>query len=822
MSKGMSRRGFVTGLAAGAMGVAAAGAMAGCSAASSRSASAVYTAGTYTAVQETPFAEVEVTCAFDDAALAEVTYRVTRTSESDYFPMYENGLQDFCASIVEAGRTEGVDTVTGATLCSSALVDGVNACKLEALAIPVTHAMTGQLNSQNAAFDSFDGTLDQVFSPIKLGSMELPNRVVKTAGSGISDISRAIDIYGSMADNGVSLNLFAGGVIRKSGILPSALDPEGGVEAGMAAIVPLIDRIHDAGGRVGFQLCYGGLAPTVPDSMINESTVEELDQFIEDVGTSASRAKAAGFDCVEVKGASADGLNGFLTRRVNKREDEYGPQSIENRSRLFCRVIQKIKEVNGDDFPVGALINAAEENDANLGDDDLFMTIGESQQIAKALEDAGADWIQLRVGASGQEMNIWAPDVQHIVRDADGLTGYGTIFDYSSHFDGVVDGSHSGFASFMPAVKAVKEVVSVPVGCAACLDLRMGPDYINEAIENGELDLVFMNRPLNCDPELVSKMRAGKREEVVPCMKCMHCHDNMGSDRKYPSTCRMNPTFFNAYTDVMPEGVAIPEAETKRSIMVVGAGPAGMEAARVAALRGHSVDLYEMDSKLGGSVHFARGVKGNHERFDDYLTYAEHQMEAENITVHLGEPVTIDTVKGANPDAVVVAVGGTRPRDYSGANVFSAKEAFGNKNLGDNVVVLGGNVQAIDFAASLVAQGKKVTIVSVNSVDDLDRGQSGWFKKYIMPYLYANGVKAWCNAAVDGIEADAVIIATQTGDERKILCDSVVDFSDMLPNTELADAIGAAGFEVYAVGDCAEPWDIQRADTNAHLCARAL
>ena len=157
--------------------------------------------------------------------------------------------------------------------------------------------------------------------------------------------------------------------------------------------------------------------------------------------------KKAGFDCIEIKGASADALNGFLTRRVNRREDEYGSQNTENRTRLYRRMIEKIKEVNGADFPVGALINGVEENDASLGANDLFLTIEESKEIAKALVAAGADWIQVRVGANGQEMNIWAPDVQHLVKNADGITGYGTMFDYSQHFEGMVDGSRSGFAS---------------------------------------------------------------------------------------------------------------------------------------------------------------------------------------------------------------------------------------------------------------------------------------------------------------------------------------------------------------------------------------
>ena len=467
-----------------------------------------------------------------------------------------------------------------------------------------------------------------------------------------------------------------------------------------------------------------------------------------------------------------------------------------------------------------------EENDASLGDNDLFLTIEESKEIAKALVASGADWIQLRVGANGQEMNIWAPDVQHIVKGADGLTGYGTTFDYSQHFEGMLDGSHSGFASFLPMVKAIKEVVDVPVGCAAYMDLRVGPDYLNKAIADGDLDLIFMNRPLNCDPELVRKMEEGQREDVRPCMKCMHCHDNIGTGRKYPSMCRMNAASYNSLTDTMPEGATPVPAETPRKVMVIGAGPAGMEAARVAAERGHSVSLYDSSDKLGGLVHFARGVKGNHERFDDYFTYIAHQLDKNGVDVHLFKRVDLALVKEENPDAVVVAVGGKRVSKLSGTEmvpVFTPEQAFGGESkLGDTVAILGAGVQAIDFAAYLVTMGKKVVMIHEDTADNIDKGQSGWFKTYTLAYLRAKGTKIWSGAEILGLEDDGVKFVTEAGYEKTVAIDSVVEFYNMVPNTELADELTAAGFEVYTVGDCADPHNIQRAVLSGNLVGRKV
>ena len=662
--------------------------------------------------------------------------------------------------------------------------------------------------------------------------MTIENRVVKSAGSPSpwADVDGSKhasfrELYGTMSQNGVGLILLAGGAIRNNGILPDGLEVED-LDAALADAAELVAIVHEGGAKLGYQMCFGGLAPTVPDSVINETPVEDLDAYIERVGTSAARAKSVGFDCIEIKGASADALNGFLTRRINKREDDYGPQSIENRTRLFRRMIEKIKEVNGADFPVGALINGVEENDLYLGDNELFITIEEAKEIAKALVEAGADWIQLRVGATGQEMNIWAPDVQHVVKDANGLTGYGTFFDYSQHFEGMLDGSHSGFASFLPMVKAIKEAVDVPVGCAAYMDLRVGPDYLNDAITRGDLDLVFMNRPLNCDPELVQKLAEHRREDVIPCMKCMHCHDSNSTGKRYPSTCRMNPNTNHSFTEVMPEGGKPLPAETPRKVMVIGAGPAGMEAARVAAERGHSVSLYDNSDKLGGLLLFARGVKGDHEHFDDYLTYMAHQLDKNGVDIHLFKRVDAALVKEENPDAVIVAVGGKRVSKLSGTDatpVFTPEQAFGGESkLGDTVAILGAGVQAVDFAAYLATLGKKIVMIHSDAAVDIDKGQSGWFKKYILPYLQAKGTRIWSSAEILGLEDGGVKFVTEAGYEKTVKVDSVVEFYNMVPNTELADELTAAGFEVHTVGDCADPHNIQRAVLSGNLTARKI
>lgn len=786
--------------------------------------------GTYTSTQTTPFATVDVNCTFSEDALSDVSYEVTKSSGDDYFPAFETALKDYCGRIVAAGTADGVDSVSGATLCTDAIARGVNECKAQALGITGAINAREVLNPQVDGYDTFSSKINSVLSPIRLGTMELSSRVIKSAGSSPwkdvdgSPIPVGTELYSAMSRGGVALIIYAGGLISRSGILPDSLEvKDGTVEDGIATVKAMNDKVHDGGAKIGFQMCFGGLAPTVPDEVINETPVEDLEAFVDRCGESAKRAKEAGFDCIEIKGASADGLNGFLTRRINKREDEYGPQSIENRTRLYCNMIRKIKEVNGADFPVGALMNAVEENDVQLGVNDGFMTIDESKEIARALVAAGADWIQLRVGANGMEMNIWSPDTQHIIPGEDGLTGYGTQFDYSTHYGGLMDGSRSGFAAFLPMVKEIKSAVDVPVGCAGNMDLRLGPDYLNKAIEDGDLDLIFMDRPLQVDQEIVNKLRSGDREAIRPCIKCMACHGH--SPLPIPSVCSMNATQFHSLTDIMPEGMIPTTAVKARKVMVIGAGPAGLEAATVAAQRGHTVSIYDSSGKVGGLMKFARGVKGTHQRFEDYFAYAQHQLELNKVDVHMNTAVDLDTVKEVNPDAVIVAVGGKRESRLQGTDkiaVLSPEEAFGSYKVGNHVVILGGSVQAEDLAAYFVARGRKVTMIHGGAYADVGKGQGGWDIVYTLSFLQAKGTKIWNGASDVSLSDDGVTFTADTGAKRTIACDSVVECYDMVPDTELADAIKAAGYEVQTVGDCAGQNNIANAILSGNLAARAL
>ena len=171
-------------------------------------------------------------------------------------------------------------------------------------------------------------------------------------------------------------------------------------------------------------------------------------------------------------------------------------------------------------------------------------------------------------------------------------------------------------------------------------------------------------------------------------------------------------------------------------------------------------------------------------------------------------------------------VGGTRVSKLSGTDatpVFTPEQAFGGEGkLGNTIAILGAGVQAVDFAAYLVTMGKKVVMIHEDSVDNTDKGQSGWFKTYTLAYLRAKGTKIWSSAEILGVEDDGVKFVTEAGYEKTVKVDSVVEFYNMVPNTELAEELEAAGFEVHTVGDCVEPHNIQRAVLSGNLTARKI
>lgn len=691
------------------------------------------------------------------------------------------------------------------------------------------------LNPQDTSYASHSGDCAALFEPLQMGSITLRNRIVKSpAGSdtwapeGDALNDNFLDYYENFAKGGASLVFVESSISKMMAVKPLEQVATGWLLDDMSAIpqlmAPVTERIHRHDAYAGFQIGMGMLAEDT--TVINDMTPENLAWLQGLIVELAAQLKAAGFDVVELHCAATQILKYMTVSRTNARTDQYGADTLENRTRFICETIKGIKEACGQDYPVQILMDAVEENDASLGDSDGFLTLEESIADAKAFEAAGADTFYLRLSVPGRHIAQFAPDLMFSGYQCEGMTGFGTRADFSQHFDGAVNGQHSGCAMLLKAAAAFKKSLKATVSCAGYMDPRTAPDLMNDAVARGDIDYLMITRPLTVDPELPNKLQEGRRDEIAPCCRCMHCHAK-GGPAQYASDgkeyCRVNAVTQRAYTDEMPEGYELPSAEQPKRVMVVGGGPAGMEAARIAAMRGHAVSLYEKKDSLGGLVSTAHVFKGDHERLGDLIDYLARQQEVSGVEVITGTEVDAETVKQVNPDAVVVAVGGARESRLEATddvNVVSVDDLVGAET-GENVVICGAGAQAIDCALFLLAQGKKVQMVHEGKKEIIDKEQSMWVRAFVIPHLYGQGVKIWNNAKIGSVVNEGLSITTASGEEKTLACQTVLECYDMVPNRKLADELSTS-FETIALGDCDSPFDIAQAIKAGNLAARSL
>ena len=728
------------------------------------------------------------------------------------------------------------DFLTTAAIAGGVAAAGMSLQPATVRAEEVAAPAAAILNPQDEDYTTCTTDFAALFEPLQVGPLTLRNRFVKSpAGSDTLDINYAIenselnqnflDYYENFARGGAAL-VFMETAISK--MISFGVNDEGRYTKGWffddpkpisEKLAPLCERIHGQGAYAGIQLGAGTFD-------IAAAPVEDLQWIKETVVGLASEYQKAGFDVIQLHSSATNTLKNFLVGRVNTREDEYGCQSVENRTRFTCELIAAIKEACPG-IVIQILMDGVEDNDALIGDNDTYITIEDSVANGLAFEAAGADTLYLRLSVPGKHVSQFAPDLMFSGYKCEGVTGFGTRFDFSQHFGGMVQSEYSGTAALLKCAAEFKKHLSIPISAAGSMDPRLAPDLINNAVADGKIDYLMMTRSLTVDPEMPIKLQAGLRDEIAPCCHCLHCH-NKGGNPLYTRDngaeyCRVNAVTQLAFTDLMPEGYQLLPAEAAKKVVVVGGGPAGMEAARIAAKRGHTVVLFEKDQQLGGLVRTAHAFKGEHERLGDLIDYLAHQLEVTGVDVRLGVEADADAIRAEAPDAVVIAVGGVRESRLAadGAIPVYGFDEIATADLGERVVICGAGAQAIDAALWLQAQGKKLQIVHGDPAGEVAKEQSMWVRTYVIPQIESRGTRIWNNCTVDGVGEDGVTITMNTGVQKTLPCDSVVEIYDMLPNAALADELGGE-FDVYAVGDCAEPWNIGLAIRSGNLAARKI
>lgn len=693
------------------------------------------------------------------------------------------------------------------------------------------------LNPQDYDYRQNTTDFKTLFSPFKIGSVEIGNRIVKSAAGSAAYLAGPTDellqYYVNLAKGGLEFIWMENIPFFEDGMDFATMQPRPVTAEGLAFAKKLVDACAEYGTKLGYQWAPFGM-PVGEDVMSKEQI-----KATQAAGVKIAKdLQAQGFVALEMNAAGFNQGEQFLSRFHNTRTDEYGVGSLENRARFCTEAIQQVKAACGKDFAVQMLIDCIEENDNLTNDATLatldnmvtephnrVTTIEEGIEFAKLFEAAGADSMHLRLGPLGNHPCQFGSDLYFILQGVEGANGYGRQWDFKRHWQGQIIANHSGAGMLIDIVKRYKDAVSIPCGTVTYMDPAHAPDFFEQALADGKVDFFLMNRPLTVDTEYINKLRDGRIDEIAPCTRCLYCHIGSNEMNRAMGYCRVNALTQRVMSGApgTPATYELPPIDAAKNVMVIGGGPAGMEAARIAAARGHKVRLYEKSGALGGMLDFASRIKGPHENLDDLKAYLIKQQELTGVEVILNKEVDAAFIKSEAPDAVILAVGslpGTVGIDGDASVPIVELSSFETAELGENVVVFGSNAQAFDCALWLTVRKKNVNIVTPNPNVELDKQQSQHAQRFMTTTLYSLGVKAWPGSTIKGVGEKEITIATDYGTEVKLACDSIINAADLQPNKSLLD--GASVAEAYTIGDCDSPFNIALAIRGGNDAGRAV
>jgi 2,4-dienoyl-CoA reductase (NADPH2) len=619
----------------------------------------------------------------------------------------------------------------------------------------------------------------------------------------------------------------------------------------------LTKRLHSRGARVAIQLQHSGkvatqdmgagrplwvpsIAPLKAGDLFNDLTPEEIAgitsylaqpgaklefhemtrqdirQLVEWFAVAAERARRAGFDGVEIHAAHGYLLSSFLSPSTNRRRDDYGGP-LENRARLLVEVIRGVRERVGADYAVWCRLDSKEFRTEN------GITEEDARRTAELAEAAGVDAI-------------------HVTAYADATSGV-------AFTDAPLVHERCGYVTLAEAIKKRVRVPVIVVG-------RIEPEDAEEILKAGRADFIGMGRKLLADPELPRKLAEGRPAEVRPCIYCYTCVGKIYLNQ--PVSCAVNPaTGREAEFQVVP-------APAPRQVLIIGGGPAGMEAARIAALRGHRVTLCEKQGRLGGTLHLSSLVYAANAKLVEYL---ETQVRKLPIDLRLGEEVTPSLMRDLQPDVVLVAVGAKlEPPAIPGvdrANVLSgddlrslltrsdgrvAAEKLSVRQrallgvgswlgisdrldrarelsrrwmpLGKRVAVLGGGLVGVEIAAFLSERGREVTLLEEAKTLAAEMALPRRWR--VLHELREGGVRLLTETRVEAILDEGVLYRDRQAQRQTLPADSIILATSPKPNRGLADALAGMVAEVHLLGDCKGVGYIEGALLDAARIARAI
>ncbi len=643
----------------------------------------------------------------------------------------------------------------------------------------------------------------RLFSPMSLGPLALANRLVHTAtlpnyAERNLPTERHAQYYGARARGGVGLIVSEAICVHPTAV-PTAVAIRGDDPAALPGLRRIAEAVHAHGVPILAQLWHMGRqqlwtpisapwAPSpVPDPMSgtvpHEMSLEEIDEVIAHYAATARLAREAGFDGVEIHGAHGYLVTQFLSPWSNRRQDEYGGP-LENRLRFLERVLEAVRGAIGRESVAGLKMNGDELVEGGID-------LPEAQRIAARLAETRAlDYLAVSQGNFSKSLDAHCPDM---------------------HFPRL---------AFRALARGVREAAG---GVPVCAMARIAtPEDAEEVLRAGDADLIGMSRALIADPELPRKAREGRAAEIRPCIACNVCWGTIAAGK--PMLCIYNPS---VGAEATIDADRPPRAAATRRIVVVGGGLAGLEASRVAALRGHRVMLLERGPALGGQALLAARLPGRAE-FGEMTRWLVRQVEGLPIEVRLGAEATVEMVRALAPDAVVLATGARSPELDPGpgpVRVLSSWQAVEQDGkVGARVVVIDriGEHEGPGVAELVAAQAERVWLVTpldlvgpyVNYVSRIG----------VMRRLLARNVAILTGSEVVRRSGHAVLVRNlYSGQTRRLRqVDALVVVGPNQAETALLAGLRAAVPELHVIGDCYAPRAATSAVHEGHRVGRLL
>ncbi len=620
----------------------------------------------------------------------------------------------------------------------------------------------------------------KIFEPIQCGPMRLKNRIEFTpmvschADADGRVTQELVDYLGMQARTGAGLITIGDTVVDRTtgdGFMGALSMTR---ETDILGLSRLAEEVHKYGAKLSVEMNHGGNT-AIPELLESDALgvtttpmpgksryvkmldQKSIDKIVKQFGDCADRLMRAGFDAVMIHAAHGNLITQFLSPASNTRIDWYGG-SLENRSRFAMEILEEVYSRVGGKIAIDMRISAEERIKGGM----------EIEEVIEFLKNAEKylDKVHISTGL------ITNPEcIKYCLQPS--------LIEHNIN---------------VKSAARIKKELSIPVTVVGSISTL---DDAEEILKTGEVDLIGMARALIVDGETVTKGYRGQEDKIRPCIRCYNCLKEIFPGKQV--RCSLNPVVGQEtkYHDM-------PFAKVKKNVMIVGGGPAGMQAAQTAIDRGHDVTLFEKGAELGGLLHEASTLEFKEDLriYKDWMIKTTHNCGAK---INLNTEVTAKMIEEINPDALIIATGSTAlvpPIDGVDNALMVADVDAGKVKLGQNVVICGGGLSGTESAIALAKQGKNVTIIDMQKADDLCQDIFMANRIALMDLIQEYNVKIIDEVKIEKINSDGVEIIDKKWNRSVVSADSIVLALGMIPTSKVVNELCEIVPETYVVGDC--------------------